>query len=865
MNRIFNYLGSQISSFRFAKLDDKLVVPTDNKKRISYQMKHEKVYKFDVEQDDLKTAILRATDIHDARRDLLTIVYEEALRDADLLTNTQNAVDDVLAQGGGLYPRGSEERDDDLSKLLERTWNMELSGSYVRHEWQGSKVMEFGQLIAADTGWEIESIKEIPMDHVLFDRGLLIAHPQASSGLPYRPRDWGHDPRKRKIAEACSEWLIEIGKPDHLGTLAVAAKYAIYNKWALGDWAKSLDKWLDPTLVIQSAQDDDRENEKKEKAAKNFGNNSYMIADGDDKIHLLQRDARGFQINKEFLEYLDKKAGLIINGQNATSQEQAWTGTSEVQERTQLKRSITRLRYKRAWTNEILIPKLISLNGGDTAYKALKGYTWNNPLLIALDNDTRIKDLLEGSETGKKAEKEKSGGTSEKKPKNPVNRKTLSYSTIDRLTQLYPEASRHNHGQPENKKKLDLEGLAEEVAKLLHGQKIKRGNIDLNITKAQAEQWVEAITDGSASLINDVPFASAEHRLLIQLRYNVHVAAAFKSHKHALAVHDLLFHDNGKLKPRSLFLKDIKKINRDYYRHWATSEYNLAKAKARMADRWKKYEAKGGSLVYQGVLDQRIRPQHKELHGAIYPVDDEFWNTYFPPNGWGCRCSVRRITERKTVPPREETELDEIFQTNPGKTGRVFEKGHPYFEVAKEFEQKAKNLFGYIPPVDLQRFQKNLALFETLKDDSDYVLKSVHKETGGFISAHKNYDVSRYQRNQGALSQMGEKGYSVQVRQRMDGDKRLIPAVVVDGKLTDIKYPEDLKGVQNAFKNASEEGLKHVVIQGKSSWSLKDLSTYLDNGFHFNKKIESVWLLRGDSLFELTRKQWKEGKTWVIR
>jgi len=50
---------------------------------------------------------------------------------------------------------------------------------------------------------------------------------------------------------------------------------------------------------------------------------------------------------------------------------------------------------------------------------------------------------------------------------------------------------------------------------------------------------------------------------------------------------------------------------------------------------------------YLAVLDERTRPAHRALHGKIVPADDPFWDYYYPPNGWGCRCRVRALSERQ--------------------------------------------------------------------------------------------------------------------------------------------------------------------------------------------------------------------------
>lgn len=39
------------------------------------------------------------------------------------------------------------------------------------------------------------------------------------------------------------------------------------------------------------------------------------------------------------------------------------------------------------------------------------------------------------------------------------------------------------------------------------------------------------------------------------------------------------------------------------------------------------------------------RKEHLELNGLILRADDPFWEIHFPPNGWGCKCRVRSLSE----------------------------------------------------------------------------------------------------------------------------------------------------------------------------------------------------------------------------
>ena len=52
-------------------------------------------------------------------------------------------------------------------------------------------------------------------------------------------------------------------------------------------------------------------------------------------------------------------------------------------------------------------------------------------------------------------------------------------------------------------------------------------------------------------------------------------------------------------------------------------------------------------FVYNSILDESTRPSHRALHGKVYRYDDPVWASIFPPNGWGCRCFVKSLSERE--------------------------------------------------------------------------------------------------------------------------------------------------------------------------------------------------------------------------
>ena len=89
-------------------------------------------------------------------------------------------------------------------------------------------------------------------------------------------------------------------------------------------------------------------------------------------------------------------------------------------------------------------------------------------------------------------------------------------------------------------------------------------------------------------------------------------------------------------------------------------------------------------LKYKTQDDDKVRKSHALLHNVSKHIDDPFWDEFYPPNGWNCRCYTLQTAGQgtKTEPDRlpDDKEVPQIFRRNAGKSGVVFEKDHPYYE-----------------------------------------------------------------------------------------------------------------------------------------------------------------------------------------
>jgi SPP1 gp7 family putative phage head morphogenesis protein len=78
---------------------------------------------------------------------------------------------------------------------------------------------------------------------------------------------------------------------------------------------------------------------------------------------------------------------------------------------------------------------------------------------------------------------------------------------------------------------------------------------------------------------------------------------------------------------------------------------------------------------YDAVNDAHTRPSHLAMDGRVFPADHPVWNTWFPPNGFRCRCTVKTLSKRQvearglTVEEALPSGIapDPHFATNPAK------------------------------------------------------------------------------------------------------------------------------------------------------------------------------------------------------
>lgn len=199
--------------------------------------------------------------------------------------------------------------------------------------------------------------------------------------------------------------------------------------------------------------------------------------------------------------------------------------------------------------------------------------------------------------------------------------------------------------------------------------------------------------------------------MIKKLQNDVFIFSVFKTHAQLKEASALLLTTDGKIKPFNSFRQEVQSIHQTYNVNYLEAEYIFATSSAQMAALWSSYEKDGDryNLQYRTAQDNKVRDSHRALAYITLPVDDPFWDKYFAPNGWRCRCKVVQVRKGK-YPESDSKEAskageratsridkdgnnaDAIFRFNPGKQQIIFPPNHPYLNVSPQVQKVVKNI-----------------------------------------------------------------------------------------------------------------------------------------------------------------------------
>ena len=217
----------------------------------------------------------------------------------------------------------------------------------------------------------------------------------------------------------------------------------------------------------------------------------------------------------------------------------------------------------------------------------------------------------------------------------------------------------------------------------------KGAQLDINILASNEAQ--EFITTHSGVL--DAGFQKVEmsDKMRERLTRSNYIFSGIKTFHELNEAFPSMLDENGNKKTFERFLNDVQKINDTYNANYLHAEYNFVQASATMAAKWEQFSEDGDQyyLQYRTAKDDKVRPEHAALDGVTLPPSDSFWDTYYPPNGWNCRCNVIQVRKQKYTATEHSEAMNRgeeamngqkynIFRFNSGKQGKTMPDYNPY-------------------------------------------------------------------------------------------------------------------------------------------------------------------------------------------
>ncbi|MEM7372808.1 MAG: phage minor head protein [Bacteroidota bacterium] len=396
----------------------------------------------------------------------------------------------------------------------------------------------------------------------------------------------------------------------------------------------------------------------------------------------------------------------------------------------------------------------------------------------------------------------------------------------------------------------NIKKLVDTAIKQVYNRRLKEGDSVAEMIIKTGEMMLNEEMEGFGKDLSSINYEDPDFATLLELRHNAHVFMTFKNHQFVGDLVKLLQDDEGKVRTFADFKALADELGEDYYQHWLKAEYETAISTGQMSARWQDYKRNQDilpSLRYQTVDDDRVRQEHALLDGGTYPIDDDFWDVFYPPNGFRCRCDVIQVADGK-IEVSSSPDIPKSFMQNVGKSNRIATEDHPYFKgFTKQQKESLKNQVA-----SLINRPSNMAKYGV--DINPLFWRFVrHKPK---VSFRKNYKGSRYNANKPEVQiATGARFQRSKVYQEKIIYHELGHAAHIQRKLVDFADSTDeldaafakckdlIKGKEKQINDALT-ALNQAISFKAHDWEYKGMNKY-----DWHEEIGAAW----DTLQALTK------------
>lgn len=532
--------------------------------------------------------------------------------------------------------------------------------------------------------------KEIPPKHInLKDKKILIKEDDRD-GVNYQGR----------------LGLVVLGKRRDFGLLLKAAPFAIYKRGGFGDWAQWIELFGMPQRIGKYNINDPESRKHLEEALSQAGSASYIIApDGTEIENAETGTSNGTSFN-DFRKACNEEMLITILGQTMTTVQgdKGARSLGEVHQEVEATKHKRDLRYTERVLNHFIKPILEAygypVTGGRFSYPreaqalevsdiiqlsdiidipkrylhehfaipmAEKGEAIARRTAMPMEIDPYIDEDEGDSDRGNKGDKGDKGDDTDKKPKEEKGLEHSDESWLGRVLRFFSIAPSGRLGAPSVTPRptwttaqinlADADVISQRVTSRV-AEREGRDLFDGDLFLWTASDLIKAVRKAlERHSYSDIPLETSyqiqQDAFVTAMEMNLFRFSAGKTLSQVQALNDAF----RKSKSYSDFRERAREITSTYNERWQKTEYNTALLTAESAANYRDLMRKKRLFPYWKYVtagDSAVRPEHAELEGVVLPCSDKKWEEIFPPNGWGCRCSVRALMAHEVEGVDEE-------------------------------------------------------------------------------------------------------------------------------------------------------------------------------------------------------------------
>ena len=271
----------------------------------------------------------------------------------------------------------------------------------------------------------------------------------------------------------------------------------------------------------------------------------------------------------------------------------------------------------------------------------------------------------------------------------------------------------------------------------------------------------KTLIDETAQAFNSAISHEVTDDLRKHLEYGNLVFSGLKTHAQLTEARQYLKDKNGNIVPYYQFEQQILKLNEAYNKNYLEAEYEFAVQSAQSVENWLTFsdDTERYWLEYRTAGDERVRADHEALRGVCLPKTDPFWESYYPPLGWRCRCTVVQVlaSEKQLSDSKKAQELGQrattqigasgknkldMFRFNPALEKTLFPKNNTYSKVVGA--ERVKKVLEKEKPIEYKnvssRELKDIYREQNFDKNNEDIIMG--RKITGYVQTANSFDIN---------------------------------------------------------------------------------------------------------------------------